>query len=117
MYDYNQNSLMTNSFIGYYINDYNTVLNSAVPLNNSVVFADLEHGRLYSKKIVNGMPMVQSFEIKPLYGEQMKPDKKPITQDDINKAILDKLEMLERRINEKPADDGNDAKDAKPTSL
>nr|DAH82903.1 MAG TPA: hypothetical protein [Caudoviricetes sp.] len=101
-----------NSFIGYYVNDYSTVLSSAVPLNNSVVFADLEHGRLYSKKMVNGTPMISAFEIKPLYGEESKPENKQLTQTDINKAILDKLDELERRINESK-NNGNDAENAK----
>ena len=113
MYDYNQNSLMTNSFIGYYINDYNTVLNSAVPLNNSVVFADLEHGRLYSKKMVNGMPMVSTFKLEPLYGEESKIEKPKMTQDDINRVILEKLTELEGKINAKSSNDGNAIKDEK----
>nr|DAF20241.1 MAG TPA: hypothetical protein [Caudoviricetes sp.] len=113
MYDlYNQN-MMSNSFVGYYVDDYNMVLNSATPTNASVVFADLNHGRLYSKKLVNGVPMISTFELKPLYGEQSKPEPEKITQDDINKAILDKLDNLERRINEKSTTDGNDVKDEK----
>lgn len=113
MYDYNQNSLMTNSFIGYYINDYNTVLNSAVPLNNSVVFADLEHQRLYSKKIVNGVPMVSTFKLEPLYAQESKIEKPQMTQADINSAILEKLTELEVKINAKSSDDGNVIKNEK----
>lgn len=62
--------------------------------------------------MVQGIPMISSYELKPLYGEQCKPETKPITQDDINKVILEKLETLERRINES-TNVGNDAKDEK----
>ena len=108
-YPYNNNGLMNNSFIGYYIDDYNVVLNSAVPTNNSVIFADLTHGKLYSKKLVNGIPMIQAYSIQPLYGKEEAVEK-PISQDDINKAILNRLEKLEGLLNEKSSNAGNDAK-------
>lgn len=61
------------SFIGYYVGDYNEVLNTAVPTNGeAVLFANLDQGMIWSKKIVNGLPTIQPFKIIPIYQEAQK---------------------------------------------
>ena len=62
-----------NSFIGYYVGDYNEVLNTAVPSNGeAVLFANLDQGMIWSKKIINNMPTIQPFKIIPIYQEVQK---------------------------------------------
>jgi hypothetical protein len=62
-----------NSFVGHYINDYSEVLNTAVPMNGeAVLFANLEQGMIWSKKMVNGVPNIQPFKLLPLYQEVQK---------------------------------------------
>lgn len=63
----------TNNFIGYYVGDYNEVLNTAVPSNGeAVLFANLDQGMIWSKKIINNMPTIQPFKIIPIYQEVQK---------------------------------------------
>ena len=62
-----------NNFVGYYVNDYNEVLNTAVPSNgDAVLFANLESGMIWSKKIINNIPTIQPFKIIPIYQEVQK---------------------------------------------
>lgn len=90
----------TETFMGIYVNDYNQVINTAIPISGqTVLFADLDNGRLWSKKLVNNMPVIQSFEIKPVYEEVKQPSQKPMTQSEINNAILQQLENMTKEIN------------------
>lgn len=69
-YFYNTNH---SSFIGYYVGDYSEVLNTAVPTNgDAVLFANLDQGMIWSKKMINGVPTIQPFKIIPLYQEAQK---------------------------------------------
>jgi hypothetical protein len=62
-----------NSFTGYYVNDYNEVLTTSVPTTGSaVIFANLEQGMIWSKKLVNGIPTIQPYKIIPIYQEPQK---------------------------------------------
>jgi len=65
--------LHNNSFTGYYVSDYNEVLNTAVPSNgDAVLFANLDQGMMWSKKLVNGLPTIQPYKIIPIYQEPQK---------------------------------------------
>lgn len=96
-----------NSFIGYYISDYNQVLASPVPMNQTIVFADLENGKLYVKKMMGITPMIQTFTISPDYKvADAKPAEDPMIM------IIKKLESMEKEIsalkevrNESPSTD------------
>ena len=56
-----------NSFTGYYVNDYSEVLNMVAPVNGSaVLFANLDKGKLWSKKIIQGQAFIQEYEIRPV---------------------------------------------------
>ena len=67
MYNYN---MFNNSFMGYYVNDYSEVLNYAAPTNGSpILFANLNEGLLWSKKIIDGTPVVQPYRIMPINQE------------------------------------------------
>ena len=58
---------LDNSFMGYYVSSYEQVLNMAVPTNGqAVLFADLDKGKIYSKKIMNGSSYIQEYDIRPV---------------------------------------------------
>ena len=67
MYNFN---MFNNSFMGYYVDSYNDVLNYAAPTDGSpVLFANLQEGLLWSKKMINGIPMIQPYRIMPINQE------------------------------------------------
>lgn len=92
------------SFIGYYTDDYNKVLSSPVPPNQAIVFVDLAHGMLYSKKMVGMTPMIQPYKLSLYYVEETKKPENPLD------TIVAKLNAMEQEIsalkeaqNESPA--------------
>ena len=86
--NYGQYGLGAESFIGYYVNDYNEVLNMAVPSNGqSVLFANLDSGMLWSKKIINGVPVIQPYHIQAIYQEASKPQEAVNNSPDIMKEL------------------------------
>lgn len=92
---YNPYFSQNNSFLGYYVSDYNEVLNMAVPSNGeAVVFTDLNQGMMYSKKIVNGIPYIQKYKISPIYQEVQKAE----TND--NSDILAELRAMRAELDE-----------------
>lgn len=99
MYNFN---LFSNSFIGYYVNDYSDVLNYAAPSDgSSILFANLEQGLIWSKKFIQGQTYIQPYRIIPINNETKAPDIPKETKED----KLDKLiEILLRRENESTGD-------------
>ena len=91
-YFYNTNN---NSFIGYYVGDYNEVLNTAVPSSgDAVIFVNLDQGMIWSKKIINNIPTIQPYKIIPIYQEaQKKPE--PINN---STDIMEELKAMKAEI-------------------
>lgn len=88
MYNYGFND---NSFLGYYISDYSEVLNAPAPTNGTaILFANLEQGMLWSKKIIQGQAYIQGYKIAPINLEGA-----PKSNDDIIKQIMERLDKLE----------------------
>lgn len=95
-----------NSFVGYYVNDYNEVLNTAVPSNgDAVLFANLDQGMIWSKKIVNNIPTIQPFSITPIFQEATR-QSAPINN---NPEIMEMLKSMQTEI-EKLKGDKNESK-------
>jgi hypothetical protein len=91
-YYYNQSN---STFIGHYITDYSEVLNTAIPTNGeAVLFANLEQGMIWSKKMVNGVPNIQPFKLLPLYQEVQK-QPEPINN---SADILEELKYMKAEI-------------------
>lgn len=93
-----------NSFIGYYVNDYTEVLNTAVPTNGeATIFADLEKNMIWSKKLIGNTPCVQAYRITPIYQDGQKPQTQIIDSSDILaevKAIKAEIAILKGEHNE-----------------
>lgn len=86
-----------NSFLGYYVGDYNTVLQTPVPSTGAAtLFANLEENIIYSKKIVNGVPCIQSYKLTPIIKESTD-----------NEELLKRIKTLENII--KGGNNGHDA--------
>jgi hypothetical protein len=84
-----------NSFVGYYVNDYNEVLNTAVPSNgDAVLFANLDSGMIWSKKIVNNIPTIQPYSITPIFQEATR---QPALTNN-NSEIMDMLKSMQAEI-------------------
>lgn len=96
----NPYNIFNNSFIGYYIDNYNDVLNYAAPTDGSaVLFANLNEGMMWSKKIINGVPYVQPYRLMPINNEGRPPE--VINTVSTTDQKLDKLiELLGGKINE-----------------
>ena len=94
-YNYNPYIFNNNSFVGYYVNDYNEVLNTAVPSNgDAVLFANLDSGMIWSKKIINNIPTIQPFKIIPIYQEVQK-QPEPINN---SPDIMEELKAMRAEI-------------------
>jgi hypothetical protein len=103
---YNPYFYNNNSFVGYYVNDYNEVLNTAVPSNgDAILFANLEQGMIWSKKIINNIPTIQPFKIIPIYQEVQK-QPEPITN---SIDVMEELKAMRAEI-AKLKGGNNDAK-------
>lgn len=103
---YNPYFYNNNSFVGYYVNDYNEVLNTAVPSNgDAILFANLEQGMIWSKKIINNIPTIQPFKIIPIYQEVQK-QPEPINN---SADVMEELKALKAEI-AKMKGGNNDAK-------
>lgn len=79
-----------NSFIGYYVSDYSTVLNTSVPQNGMpILFADLSQGMLWSKKYVQGQAYIQPYSLTPIntVGEPSDPNDMRSQLDEIRKEL------------------------------
>jgi hypothetical protein len=84
-----------NSFVGYYVNDYSEVLNTAVPSNgDAILFANLDSGMLWSKKIVNNIPTIQPYSITPIFQEATRPQ----VPTNNNTEIMEMLKSLSAEI-------------------
>jgi hypothetical protein len=106
LYNYNPYIFNNNSFVGYYVNDYNEVLNTAVPSNgDAVLFANLDSGMIWAKKIVNNIPTVQPYSITPIFQEASRPQT-PVNN---NQEILDMLKSLTAEV-EKLKGETNESK-------
>ena len=94
--NYNYNPYMfNNSFVGYYVNDYNEVLNTAVPSNgDAVLFANLDSGMIWAKKIVNNIPTIQPYSITPIFQEATR---QPAPTNN-NSDIMDMLKSMQAEI-------------------
>ena len=94
MYNFN---MFNNSFIGYYVGDYSEVLNYAAPSDgSSILFANLEQGLIWSKKLINGQTYIQPYRILPINNESKPPEIKDTKEDKLDKLI----EILLRRESE-----------------
>ena len=88
------------SFIGYYVSDYNEVVNIAAPMNGSpILFANLEQGCLWSKKMINGQTYIQPYKLEPInnVGVPKQPLNDVLNNDTIN-IIMDELKALKNEI-------------------
>ena len=95
MYNFN---LFSNSFLGYYVNDYSEVLNYAAPSDGtSILFANLDQGLIWSKKLINGQSYIQPYRIIPINNESKPPEPVPSSTDEKLDKLLD---ILLRRENE-----------------
>jgi hypothetical protein len=84
-----------NSFVGYYVTDYSEVLNTAVPSNgDAVLFANLDSGMLWSKKIVNNIPTIQPYSITPIFQEATRQS----VPTNNNTEIMDMLKSMQTEI-------------------
>lgn len=84
-----------NSFVGYYVTDYSEVLNTPVPSNgDAVLFANLDSGMIWSKKIVNNVPTIQPYSITPIFQEATR-EKVAINN---SPEIMDILKSLQAQI-------------------
>ena len=107
---YNFNLFNNNSFIGYYINDYNDVLNYAAPSDGSaILFANLDQGLIWSKKLINGQSYIQPYRIIPINNESKPPEQ--VKQQTTDEKLDQLLTILLRRENEST---GNDEHASKP---
>ena len=83
------------SFVGYYVTDYSEVLNTAVPSNgDAVLFANLDSGMLWSKKIVNNIPTIQPYSITPIFQEATRQS----VPTNNNSEIMDMLKSMQTEI-------------------
>lgn len=81
------------TFVGQYVNSYDDVISTPCPFNGQpVICADLNSMMLYSKKNVNGIPVIQPYKLTPLYQEATKPK---TTENDTLSMILNRLDKLE----------------------
>lgn len=100
---YNYPYFNDNMFTGYYISNYNDVLNMAVPSNGqSVLFANLDEGMIWSKKLVQGVPQIQPYKIIPVYDTAREPVKSNTD------SILEQLKTITERLNK--MEDKNESK-------
>ena len=78
------------TFVGYYVTNYQDVLNSPAPITGEpVLFANLDQGVLYSKKLVNGRAFVQAYSIAPV-NSTGEPPKAPETHTEPSDGDLGK---------------------------
>ena len=101
------------TFVGYYVTNYQDVLNSPAPITGEpVLFANLDHGVLYSKKLVNGRAFVQAYSIAPVNSTGYPP-KAPETHtepssDDLSKRmdkLTSEIENLAKSLSTKKQED------------
>jgi len=109
MYNFN---LFNNSFIGYYVGDYNEVLNYAAPSDGSaILFANLEQGLIWSKKLINGQSYIQPYRIIPINNESKPPE--PVKQTTTDEKLDQVLTILLRRESESAGNDEHATKSIK----
>jgi hypothetical protein len=84
-----------NVFTGKYVNDYNEVLNTAVPSNgDAMIFVNLDNGMLWSKKLQGNIPYIQAFKITPLFQEVTR-QPEPVNN---STEIMDLLKSMQADI-------------------
>ena len=92
----NPYNFFTNSFAGYCIDNYNDVLNYAAPSDRSaVIFANLNEGMLWSKKLINGIPYIQPYRLIPINNEGKPPE--PIQKLSTDEKLDKLIDILTRR--------------------
>jgi hypothetical protein len=70
-------------------------LNTAVPSNgDAVLFANLDSGMIWSKKIVNNIPTIQPYSITPIFQEATR---QPAPENN-NSEIMDMLKSMQAEI-------------------
>lgn len=87
-----------NQFIGYYIQSDQELNSLACPMNGEAILCvNMDTGKMYAKKMINGVPVINSYEFKPIE----------------SKDLLQEIEELKKEIirlkEAKNESDGNDA--------
>lgn len=103
------------------VDNYEAVANAQVPANGTpMLFIDTKALRLYSKRMDNGQPYIQGFELKPIEAkpepanapqQAQQTQEQPQTDENPFQRIMDKLDGFESRIKAL-----EEKKDAKPVA-
>lgn len=88
-----------NQFLGYYITSEQELNMLACPMNGEAILCvNMDTGKMYSKKMINGIPVINTFEFKAVEAK------------DLNKEIEElKAEILRLKEEKNNESDGNDA--------
>ena len=106
---YFQTSYNDNSFIGYYISDYNDVLRMPVSSSGQpTLFVNLNQGMAWSKKNLNGQSYIQAYSLLPINTEGTP--KEENNNGDVLNKIISKLDTLEKDINNLKGVDKDESK-------
>ncbi len=61
-----------NQFIGYYIQSDQELNSLACPMNGEAILCvNMDTGKMYAKKMINGVPVINSYEFKPIESKDL----------------------------------------------
>ncbi len=61
-----------NQFIGYYIQSDQELNSLACPMNGEAILCvNMDTGKKYAKKMINGVPVINSYEFKPIESKDL----------------------------------------------